>query len=91
MVTPESLRGFPACLSLKRKKRGFAANVVYECFRDSLRKKLKGPLFDMQSLTCGILRPAEVMRLLIEHITRQKDNYKILFSILVFEEWLRSV
>jgi asparagine synthase (glutamine-hydrolysing) len=36
------------------------------------------------------LKPDAVRRLLDEHRSGQRDNHKILFSLVVFEEWLRS-
>jgi asparagine synthase (glutamine-hydrolysing) len=37
-----------------------------------------------------LLQPAVVHRLLGEHVSRRQDNHKILFSLVVFEQWLRS-
>lgn len=76
---------------LKRKKRGFATNVVDGWFSDSLSSKLEGFLTDDSSLMYRYLRPPAVQRLLAEHISRKSDNYKILFSLVVFEQWLRSM
>jgi asparagine synthase (glutamine-hydrolysing) len=75
---------------LKRKKRGFAVNVVDEWFHSSLSGKLNGYLLDPDSLMYKFLRMASVERLLREHTTGQNDNHKILFSLVVFEQWLRS-
>ena len=36
------------------------------------------------------LNPVVVQRLFKEHRSGKNDNYKILFSLVVFEEWLRS-
>lgn len=76
---------------LKRKKRGFATNVVDGWLNDSLSKKMEGLLLDSSSLMFQFLRPKAVNRLLKEHISRRNDNYKILFSLVAFEEWLRSI
>ena len=78
----------PAILS--RKKRGFAVNVVDEWFQSSLSSNLDGYLLDGHSLMFGFLRPEAVRRLLEEHRSGKCDNHKMLFSLVVFEEWLRA-
>jgi asparagine synthase (glutamine-hydrolysing) len=75
---------------LKRKKRGFATNVVDKWFHSSLSDKMEGLLLDRNSLMFQTLQPRAVQRLLREHISGKNDNYKILFSLVAFEEWLRS-
>jgi asparagine synthase (glutamine-hydrolysing) len=75
---------------IKRKKRGFAVNVVADWFRDSLGNKMDWYLLDNSSLMFKYLKPAVVQRLFKEHRSRKNDNHKILFSLVVFEEWLRS-
>jgi asparagine synthase (glutamine-hydrolysing) len=76
---------------IKRKKRGFASNVVDDWFRSSLSSKMENFLLDSNSLMFNLLRPKEVRRLFSEHNTGKRDNHKILFSLVVFEEWLRSL
>jgi asparagine synthase (glutamine-hydrolysing) len=75
---------------VNRKKRGFAVNVVDDWFRDSLSKKMNGYLSDNSSKMYSYLHPEMVNKLLKEHVSGQNDNHKILFSLVVFEEWLRS-
>lgn len=75
---------------IKRKKRGFAVNVVDDWFRNSLGTKLEDILLDEDSLMFQTLRPQPVRRLFDEHRSGKNDNHKILFSLVVFEEWLRS-
>jgi asparagine synthase (glutamine-hydrolysing) len=36
------------------------------------------------------LRPAAVKKLLDEHRSRAANNYKVLFSLVLFEQWLRQ-
>jgi len=74
---------------LKRKKRGFAVNVVDAWFADSVTGKMDDVLRDPASLMYQYLQPAAVRELLTQHRARQSDNHKILFSLVVFEEWLR--
>jgi len=76
---------------LNRRKRGFAVNVVDAWFRHSLGRKMEGCLLDGQSLMYRYLRPEAVRRLLEEHISGRNDNHKILFSLVAFEQWMRSV
>lgn len=75
---------------IKRKKRGFAVNVVDDWFHDSMSNKFDKFLLDRSSLMFNFLRPKAVNRLLKEHISGKNNNHKILFSLVVFEEWLRS-
>lgn len=84
-------RKFLPATIVKRKKRGFAVNVVDHWFRDSLSAKMEAHLLDDQSLMYRSLRPDAVRRLLKEHLIGKNDNHKILFSLLVFEQWMRSM
>lgn len=78
----------PAAI-LKRKKRGFAVNVVDDWFRDAGGKKIDEVLLDRRSQIYNYLRPTAVEQLFAEHRSGQNDNHKVLFSLIVFEEWLR--
>ena len=82
--------GFLPPAILRRKKRGFAVNVVDDWFRDSMSKKLNGYLNDELSLIYRYLRPSSVRVLLQEHQSGRADNHKILFSLVVLEEWFRN-
>jgi asparagine synthase (glutamine-hydrolysing) len=75
---------------LKRKKRGFAMNVVDEWFRAHQSKKMEEMLLDPQSHIFGYLRQTAVRELLEQHRTGANDHHKILFSLVVLEEWLRA-
>ena len=75
---------------LRRKKRGFAVNVVDEWFHSSLSCNMDGYLLDGSSLMFEFLKPEAVRSLLKEHRLGKCDNHKMLFSLVVFEEWLRS-
>jgi asparagine synthase (glutamine-hydrolysing) len=75
---------------LKRPKRGFAANVVDGWFREVFKGKLTATFLDTESMLFQYLRPKEVRKLYEEHVSGHQDNYKILFSLVVFEEWLRT-
>jgi asparagine synthase (glutamine-hydrolysing) len=76
---------------LKRKKRGFAANVVDGWLRSSVRDQLPELLLDESSLMYGLLKPEPVRKLLNDHRSRRQDNHKLLFSLVMLEHWLRGV
>lgn len=75
---------------LKRKKRGFAVNVVDDWFQSSLNNKLDGFFLDQSSHMYQFLRPDAVRQLYQDHQSRKSDNHKLLFSLVVFEQWLRT-
>lgn len=74
---------------LQRKKRGFASNVVDDWFRSAMNSKMNDLFMDGQSRMYEYLRPHSVQRLYKEHTTGRHDYHKVLFSLIVFEEWLR--
>ena len=75
---------------LARKKRGFAVDVVDQWFNGSIDSKLSGYLLDGESLMFQFLRPRAVSQLLDEHRAGRRDGHKLLFSLVVLEEWLRA-
>src|SRR6266480_4167254 len=74
---------------LKRKKRGFAVNVVDDWFHSSLNSELQEVLLDESSFVFGLLDPKPVRRLLKNHRSGRQDNHKLLFSLVMVEQWLR--
>jgi asparagine synthase (glutamine-hydrolysing) len=76
---------------LKRKKRGFAVNVVDEWFHSSLKGQLPEMLLDRNSLMFELLQPESVRKLLEAHRSRRQDNHKLLFSLVMLEQWLRGI
>ena len=76
---------------LKRKKRGFAVNVVDQWFHSSLQGKLPNLLLDTSSLMFELLKPEPVRKLLDAHRSRRQDNHKLLFSLVMLEQWLRGM
>jgi asparagine synthase (glutamine-hydrolysing) len=75
---------------LKRKKRGFAVNVVDEWFRSSLKGELPELLLNETSMIFTLLKPESVRRLLKAHQSGRQDNHKLLFSLVMIEQWLRG-
>jgi asparagine synthase (glutamine-hydrolysing) len=76
---------------LNRKKRGFAANVVDDWFNASAKGKMTELLLDEKSLMFSLLDPKPVKKLLADHQSRRQDNHKLLFSLALFEQWLRAI
>ncbi len=74
---------------LGRKKRGFAVNVVDDWFRASVGSGMTETLLDRNSLLYQYLRPTVVEKMLKQHQSGQTDYHKVLFSLVVFEEWLK--
>jgi asparagine synthase (glutamine-hydrolysing) len=76
---------------LKRKKRGFGVNVVDDWFHNSAKGNISDALQDKSSLIFNYLNPVPVKKLLDDHQSQRQDNHKLLFSLVMFEQWLRSV
>lgn len=74
---------------LRRKKRGFAVNVVDDWFRGSLGNEMDRMLLDSESIIYKYLRPSAVEKMLQQHKSGQHDNHKVLFSLVILEQWLR--
>jgi len=74
---------------INRKKRGFASNVVDDWFRGAMDGKMVETFMDGQSKMYQYLNPQTVQQLYREHAVGRHDHHKILFSLVVFEEWLR--
>ena len=76
-------------LVLRRKKRGFAANVVDGWLRSSAQGQLAELLLDESALMFSLLKPEPVRKLLNQHRSGRQDNHKLLFSLVMLEQWLR--
>ncbi len=74
---------------IKRKKRGFAGNVVDDWFRGAMDSKMADTFLNGQSHMYRYLSPKAVQALFKDHSSGRNDNHKVLFSLIVFEEWLR--
>jgi asparagine synthase (glutamine-hydrolysing) len=74
---------------LRRRKRGFAVNVVDGWFRSSLRGTLGEFLQDPYSEMYRFLSYSAVLNLVAGHRSGRDDNHKLLFSLAVLEQWLR--
>ena len=74
---------------LARRKRGFAVNVVDNWFQQAIDSRLADVFLDGQSKIYQYLRQPAVREIFDQHASGREDNHKILFSLVVFEEWLR--
>ena len=75
---------------LKRPKRGFAVNVVDDWFRGAIDSRMTETLLDSGSSIYQYLRPTAVREVFEQHASGRQDNHKILFSLVVLDEWLRA-
>ena len=83
-------RAYLPAAMLSRPKRRFASNVVDGWFHDAVDSKMSETLLDSSSRIYQYLRPNVVRVLFEEHASGRHDNHKILFSLVVFQEWLRT-
>jgi asparagine synthase (glutamine-hydrolysing) len=74
---------------LDRKKRGFAVNVVDAWFRNTMDSTLRDTLLDHQAYIYRYLRFPAVAELIRQHQSGRSDHHKILFSLVVLEQWER--
>ena len=75
---------------VNRKKQGFAVNVVDDWFRSSLDGTMERFLRADDSPIYGWLDRERVQRLLAEHQSGRHDHHKVLFSLVVFGQWLEG-
>ena len=88
--TARSARTFLPAAILKRTKRGFAVNVVDDWFRGASATERWKRFCWMSGSDISIPSSSRREANFEEHRSGQKDNHKILFSLVVFEEWLRA-
>ncbi|HMS82081.1 MAG TPA: asparagine synthase (glutamine-hydrolyzing) [Nitrospira sp.] len=74
---------------INRKKGGFADTVVDDWFRIAMTGRMADTFLDGQSRMYQYLKPESVQGLYNAHVSGENDNHKILFSLIIFEEWLR--
>jgi asparagine synthase (glutamine-hydrolysing) len=71
-----------------RKKKGFGIPIA-QWFKDELRDELQEELGVARLKAQGIFEPAEVQRLLKEHLSGRRDHRKSLWTLFVFQLWHR--
>jgi asparagine synthase (glutamine-hydrolysing) len=75
---------------LRRKKRGFGYSVVDDWYRDSMGSKINDLLLDDQAMVYRYLNPKTVQELITEHRCGRHDHHKVLFNLVVMEQWMRG-
>jgi asparagine synthase (glutamine-hydrolysing) len=74
---------------VRRRKRAFASDVVDRWYRESLTGKVADTLLVDDALLYRLLRRDRVRQLVGDHHAGRRDHHKIIFSLVVLEEWLR--
>jgi asparagine synthase (glutamine-hydrolysing) len=59
-------------------------------FRSSVEGKLSELLLDESSFMYDLLKRKPVRKLLSDHRSGRQDNHKLLFSLVMVEQWLRG-
>lgn len=75
---------------LRRKKKGFAVNVVDEWFTNALDGLMPEMLLDSASKMFEFLDARAVRHMLDTHRSGKEDNHKLLFSLVMVEQCLRG-
>jgi asparagine synthase (glutamine-hydrolysing) len=75
---------------IKRRKRGFNCTVVDDWLRSALDSRIIETLLDSGSRLYDYLELGAVRKLFDEHSSGRCDNHKVLFSLIVLEEWMRT-
>jgi asparagine synthase (glutamine-hydrolysing) len=75
---------------LRRKKRGFGVNVVDDWIRKTTATGSIAAIVSEDTSLRDLIRTDAVHQLLASHISGQSDNHKLLFSLAVCQQWLRS-
>lgn len=86
----QACRSYLPSSILKRAKRGFAVNVVDNWFRKAVDSRMTETLLDSKSMIYEYLDAPAVLTLIEQHACGRQDNHKVLFSLVLFEEWLRT-
>lgn len=84
-------RKFLPATIIRRRKRGFATNVVDDWFRDAIGGSMADIFADDSSFIYKFLNPAAVRSLYADHVAGRRDNHKILFCLVVLDTWLQRL
>jgi len=85
----EVCRSYLPTRVLRRKKRGFAVNVVDDWFRSSMEGALPQMLLEKDSIMFQLLDPHAVKGMVEQHRAGEEDHHKLLFSLVMLEQLLR--
>jgi asparagine synthase (glutamine-hydrolysing) len=83
-------RSFLPASIIKRRKRGFNCTVVDDWFRSAVASRMVEMVQESDSLIYQYLESRAVRKLLDEHSTGRHDHHKVLFSLVVLEQWMRT-
>jgi asparagine synthase (glutamine-hydrolysing) len=75
---------------VRRPKRGFAVNVVDAWIRNTRTPSSVTAMLADDSSLRDIIRTDAVTQLVDDHISGESDNHKLLFSLAVCQQWLRT-
>jgi asparagine synthase (glutamine-hydrolysing) len=75
---------------IRRKKIGFAT-PIRNWFRESMDAKIKDTLLEPHSKIYEYLAYEKVHKLVKDHQNGRQSNHKIIFSLIAFQEWLRTL
>lgn len=73
---------------LYRKKMGFSVPLA-DWFRGPLQQKLHETVLSERMINCGIFAPEQLKRLVKDHISGLKDNSASLWTLMMFDGFLR--
>jgi asparagine synthase (glutamine-hydrolysing) len=73
-----------------KKKRNFAGGIVDRWFRDTMSGLFTDVFNDDNSQIFQYLEPLKVRKLVKHHLSGRSDYHKLLYSLVVLEEWLRK-
>jgi asparagine synthase (glutamine-hydrolysing) len=74
---------------LRRRKVGFPTPLE-RMFRSAMAGYLRDRLLSPRAIARGYFDPAQVSRLVAEHVSGSSDHHRILWKLVVLEEWHRS-
>jgi asparagine synthase (glutamine-hydrolysing) len=86
LILRRAMRGFLPPRILSHRKQGFASPLT-SWIRSGLNQYVKETLSPQRIRRAGILNEESVMHLIDKHMDRRENNYKILFSLLMFQKW----
>jgi len=73
---------------LYRKKMGFAVPLA-DWFRGPLKQKLQDDVLSSRMLASGIFNPQQLHKLVADHLSGLKDNSAALWTLMMFDHFLR--
>jgi asparagine synthase (glutamine-hydrolysing) len=88
-ILKKAMRGILPDDILDRPKQGFGVPVA-RWMKEDLQPLMREELHPEKIRREGFFEPTEVSRILDEHVSGRRDHRKQLWTLLVFEQWLRG-